>query len=48
MKKSAVMFTSGALASLGVSMLCYTYMKKHPVKTQVLMSDVKSMMKDLK
>lgn len=47
MKKMSVMIPL-AMASVGIGALMYTYTKKHPVKTKVLVNDVKSMMKDLK
>lgn len=37
-----------AAVSLGIGALMYSYTKKHPVKTKVLVSDVKNMMKDFK
>lgn len=48
MKKKMNMLMPLAMLSLGVGALMYTYTKKHPVKTKVLVNDVKSMMKDLK
>lgn len=48
MKKNMNMIVPIACACVGVGSMMYTYMKKHPVKTQVLKNDVKNMMKDLK
>ena len=48
MKKKMTLLIPLAMFSVGLGTLAYTYTKKHPVKTKVLVSDVKSMMKDLK
>lgn len=48
MKKKMNLLLPLAMFSIGAGALMYTYTKKHPVKTKVLVSDVKSMMKDLK
>lgn len=44
MKKTSMMIPL-AMMGIGAGFL-YTYSKKHPLKTKMLMNDVKNMMKD--
>lgn len=48
MKKSNKAIATIALASLGIGSLMYTYSKMHPLKSKMVVSDMKKMVKDLK
>lgn len=47
MKKTHVV-AGLALASIGIAGAAYVYSKKHPIKSRMIMSDAKNMIKDLK